>query len=74
MAGQTNRKSAAPRTTARPPTAAAAATRVSRGPVDAPGKHHRKPLPDEPLDKRMGEAIGKKMGQKTAKSGMRGGR
>jgi hypothetical protein len=33
--------------------------RVSRGPVDAPGKHHRKPLPPEPVDKRMGEPRGR---------------
>ena len=49
-------------------------TRPSRGPVDAAGKRHRKPLPDEPIDKRMGEPRGKQMGQKGVKSGMRGGR
>ena len=27
----------------------------SRGPVDAPGKRHRKPLPPERIDKKMGE-------------------
>lgn len=50
------------------------AVRRGRGPVDAPGKRHRKPLPDERLDKRMGEPVGKKLGQKGAKSGTRGGR
>jgi hypothetical protein len=45
-----------------------------RGPVDAPGKRHRKPLPAERLDKRMGEPVGKKLGQKGAKSVMRRGR
>jgi hypothetical protein len=50
------------------------AARPSRGPVDAPGKRHRKPLPPEPLDKHMGEPIGKKMGQKNARTGRRGGR
>ena len=53
---------------------AASATRVNRGPVDAPGKRHRKPLPQEPIDKRMGEPRGKQMGQKNAKRADRGGR
>ncbi|HEX9368271.1 MAG TPA: hypothetical protein VF921_16695, partial [Vicinamibacterales bacterium] len=50
------------------------AARPSRGPVDAPGKHHRKPPPQERLDKRMGEPVGKQMGQKNARTGRRGGR
>lgn len=50
------------------------ATRLNRGPVDAPGKRHRKPPPQEPLDKRMGEPRGKQMGQKSVKTGWRGGR
>jgi len=45
-----------------------------RGPVDAPGKRHRKPQPKEPIDKRMGEPRGKQMGQKSVKNGPRGGR
>jgi len=49
-------------------------TRPSRGPVDAPGKRHRKPTPQEPIDKHMGEARGKQMGQKSVKTGRRGGR
>jgi hypothetical protein len=53
---------------------APSATRLSRGPVDAPGKRHRKPLPQEPIDKRMGEPRGKQMGQKSVKSGWRSGR
>ena len=53
---------------------ATSATRVSRGPVDAPGKRHRKPLPQEPTDKRLGEPRGKQMGQKNDKTGRRGGR
>jgi hypothetical protein len=53
---------------------ATSARRLSRGPVDAPGKRHRKPLPQEPIDKRMGEPRGKQMGQKSAKTGTRGGR
>ena len=53
---------------------ATSATHLSRGPVDAPGKHHRKPPPQEPIDKRMGEPRGKQMGQKSVKTGRRGGR
>ena len=55
--------------------AAAPPMRVSRGPVDAPGKHHRKPPPQERLEKRMGEPEGRQMGQKSARgTGRRGGR
>jgi hypothetical protein len=43
-----------------------------RGPVDAPGKRHRKPPPQESIDKRMGEPQGKQMGQKRAKTALRG--
>ena len=53
---------------------AAPATRRSRGPVDAPGKRHRKPLPQERIDKQLGEPRGKQMGQKNFKSGRRSGR
>jgi len=53
---------------------ATSAKPVSRGPVDAPRKRHRKPPPQEPLDKRLGEARGKQMGQKSVKTGWRGGR
>ena len=51
---------------------AVAATPRSRGPVDAPGKRHRNPQPQEPIEKQMGEPRGKKMGQKSAKTGWRG--
>ncbi len=51
-----------------------ATLRAARGPVDAPGKRHRKPPPQESIDKRMGEPTGKKMGQKSFKNGMRRGR
>lgn len=47
---------------------AATTARPSRGAVDAPGKRHRKPPPQEPLDKRMGEPMGRKMGQKGPKN------
>ena len=53
---------------------ATSTTRVDRGPVDAPGKRHRQPLPQESIDKRMGEPRGKQMGQKNAKRADRGGR
>jgi hypothetical protein len=55
-------------------TAKQTANALSRGPVDAPGKRHRKPPPQEPIDKRMGEPRGKQMGQKSVKTGWRGGR
>jgi hypothetical protein len=51
-----------------------AVTRLSRGPVDAPGKRRRKPPPQESIDKRMGEPRGKQMGQKSAKTGRTGRR
>jgi len=69
---QVNREGALQRKAA--PKQTAAAKRPSRGPVDAPGKRHRKPLPPVPLDKRMGEPRGKQMGQKSGKTGRRGGR
>lgn len=53
---------------------AATVTRRNRGPVDAPGKRHRKPQPQERIDKRMGEPRGKQMGQKSFKMGRRSGR
>ena len=52
---------------------ATSGSRSSRGPVDAPGKRHRKPPPQEPIDRRMGEPEGKKMGQKGAKTAGRRG-
>jgi len=53
---------------------AAPAPRPSRGPVDAPGKRHRKPPPQERIDRHMGEPIGKKMGQKSLKNARGRGR
>lgn len=70
---QVNREGTLQRNTA-PRQTATAVTRLSRGPVDAPGKRHRKPVPHERVDKQMGEPRGKQMGQKNAKSGRRGGR
>jgi hypothetical protein len=45
------------------------AARPPRGPVDAPGKRHRKPPPQERVDRMMGEPKGKKMGQKSFMAG-----
>lgn len=68
-----NRASAEARKAAATPSVAPT-MRASRGAVDAPGKRHRKPPPQEPLDRRMGEPVGKKMGQKSMKNRMRSGR
>ena len=46
----------------------------SRGAVDAPGKRHRKPPPQESINKRMGEPVGKQMGQKSFQVGKSRGR
>jgi hypothetical protein len=65
-------ESARPKAAAKPaakPRTAALNVKPSRGPVDAPGKRHRKPPPQERLDKRMGEPVGKQMGQKNFKMG-----
>ncbi len=70
---QVNREGTLQRKTAAKQTATSA-TRLSRGPVDASGKRHRKPWPQEPIDKHMGEPEGKQMGRKSAKHGRRGGR
>jgi hypothetical protein len=43
----------------------------SGGVVDAPGKRHRKPPPQESINKRMGEKTGKKAGQKQFGPGLR---
>lgn len=44
----------------------------SGGVVDAPGKRHRRPPPEELFDKRLGEPMGKQMGQKHLKRRPRG--
>jgi len=55
--------------------APAPAPRKSRGSVDAPGKKHRTPPPQQRMPGRAaGEPRGKQMGQKNAKGGFRGGR
>lgn len=68
-----NREDALQREGPAKPTATSAPRR-SRGPVDAPGKRHRKPPPQERIDKQMGEPRGKQMGQKSFKRGRRSGR
>ena len=69
---------AQPAATAKPvataKTAAQTALRPSRGLVDAPGKRHRQPPPNVKLDKRMGEPVGKQMGQKSFQVGKSRGR
>lgn len=69
---QVNFEGTAAATSASRETGSTRASRLSRGPVDAPGKRHRKPLPREPIRKRMGEPTGKQMGQKSAKNARRG--
>ena len=54
--------------------AAKSAKGRSGGAVDAPGKRHRKPPPQESINKRMGEPTGKKAGQKQFSPGSRRGR
>ncbi len=51
-----------------------AANGRSGGTVDAPGKRHRKAPPQEAINKRMGEEVGKKAGQKQFKVGKSRGR
>jgi hypothetical protein len=46
----------------------------SGGTVDAPGKRHRKPPPQEKFDPRLGELRGKHAGRKQFKVGMSRGR
>lgn len=70
---EVNRARQTAQTAAATPTVAPT-MRASRGAVDAPGKRHRKPPPQERLDKRMGEPVGKKMGQKSPKGRIRSGR
>lgn len=57
------KKSAAPKSKGR-----------SGGVVDAPGKRHRKPPPEELFDKRLGEPMGQQMGQKILRRRGRGDR
>ena len=54
--------------------AASAAKGRSGGAVDAPGKRHRRPPPQESINKRMGEPSGKQAGQKQFRAGKSRGR
>ena len=65
-------KKAGPARVAEP--TASPSVRPSSDPVHAPGKKHRKPPPQESIDKRMGEPRGKKAGQKQFKVGKSRGR
>jgi hypothetical protein len=60
LAHLTGQETSKQRTPAQP--TAATVARRSRGPVDAPGKRHRKPQPQERIDKQMGEPRVKQMG------------
>ncbi len=53
-------------------TSAKASKGRSGGVVDASGKRHRKPPPQELFDPRLGEPMGKQMGQKNLKRRGRG--
>lgn len=53
---------------------AAKTTGRSGGTVDAPGKKHRKAPPKDAINKRMGDAVGRKAGQKQFKVGKSRGR
>jgi len=72
------RQSAAKETPAAKQSAASPTTRAangrSGGGVDAPGKRHRQPPPQEAINKRMGEVQGKRAGQKQFKVGKSRGR
>lgn len=76
---QVNRSAAAARGSVAPApkkakakSAAKASKGRSGGVVDAPGKRHRKPPPQELFDPRLGEPMGKQMGQKSLKRRGRG--
>ena len=76
-ASEEARKAAArqmPKATATPAAKKSKATGRSGGVVDAPGKRHRKPPPQESINKRMGESVGKQAGQKQFKVASRRGR
>ena len=50
-------------------TTAASAAKRARGPVDAPGKRHRKPPPQEPISRRMGKPEVERLTAKGMKTG-----
>ena len=71
------RKAAAKSSPARAEKAAPAessSVRPSSDPVHAPGKRHRKPPPQESINKRFGEPRGKHAGQKQFRAGKSRGR
>jgi hypothetical protein len=82
MAGASMRKPAPPKRQSREGEAAPAKKAKAKtqptskgrsgGVVDAPGKRHRRPPPQELFDPRLGEPMGKQMGQKSLKRRGRG--
>ena len=72
VAGTAARKAA--KTAKTPQPVVVTVAKPSRGAVDAPGKRHRKPPPQESINKRMGEPVGKQMGQKSFQVGKSRGR
>lgn len=72
VAGTAARKAA--KTAKGPQPVVVTVAKPSRGAVDAPGKRHRKPPPQESINKRMGEPVGKQMGQKSFQVGKSRGR
>jgi hypothetical protein len=71
LLAQVNRKDSSEQNAAANATATSAA-RPSRGPVDAPGKRHRKPAPQVKLKRPTPQPRGKHMGQKAFKTGRAG--
>ena len=73
-ASAAERRLAAPKRQGREGESATKPARRSGGTVDAPGKRHRKPPPQQAINKRMGEPTGKQAGQKQFRGGSRRGR
>lgn len=74
-ASQAARKAAAAAAAPAAKPAAKQKARPNRGPVDAPGKRHRKPPPQEHVDKRATKPLGNhRPGEKTMRTSTRGPR
>ena len=73
VARQSVSNAMAPAKSSAPPAARPAKGR-SGGTVDAPGKRHRKPPPQQSINKKMGESRGKNAGQKQFRAGKSRGR
>lgn len=57
------------RGSSKPSRAKTASTTIGRGPVDAPGKRHRKPPPQESIGRRMGKPENERLTAKGMKTG-----